>query len=135
MSKNHFVYVISAVDADGDFVAPVKVGISKDWGKRLKTLQTASHLELALVFAFATPNREIARGLEASFHEVLREHRAHGEWFNMHPMDAVRNMCGNLFAMLECIGLDDDDRVACLEQSGAYRAMEMASAWGGAATQ
>jgi hypothetical protein len=53
---------------------PVKIGVSKDIGKRLKTLQTASHAKLTLV-------GYVDRDVEAALHKRQESDHISGEWF------------------------------------------------------
>ena len=75
------VYVIG-FDLDK---SPSKVGIARCPERRMAGLQTAHYQKLILAGYWATPNREIARALEASFHDVESKLRLSGEWFDLSP--------------------------------------------------
>lgn len=97
---DHYVYVLCRVDGNTR-TGPVKVGMASDPDKRLRNLQTASPFKIEQVFCFGCPNKDIARELERSFHEVQSEHRLHGEWFDLEPIVAVHLVCLAYRAMLE----------------------------------
>lgn len=71
------VYLIS----DGRYT---KIGVSKNVGKRLKSLQTASPRRLYLVGQ--TPGSE---ALERQLHERFAPQRVHGEWFDLSEADVL----------------------------------------------
>lgn len=76
-SRSGFVYVIGPTDA-----GPVKIGASGNPSIRLRSLQSASPVPLALLAQFATEDmfRE-ERRLHAEFADV----RMAGEWFERSP--------------------------------------------------
>ena len=98
--RDHYVYVICRIE-NGVKTGPVKVGMASDPDQRIQGLQTACPFKIGRVFYFACPTKEIARELERSFHQVQKEHRLHGEWFNLDPMTAVYLMCLAYRAMVE----------------------------------
>lgn len=67
-----FVYVIR-----DDASNLAKIGYSKDPGERLRKLQTGSSSRLCL--SCVLPG---SLATEAAIHQVFRERRAHGEWFD-----------------------------------------------------
>lgn len=97
--QDHYVYVICRID-NGVMKAPVKIGMASSPKKRLKGLQTSSPFKIHQVVCFGCPNKEIARELERSFHQVKRKHRLHGEWFDLEPVMAVHLLCIAYRAML-----------------------------------
>lgn len=96
-----FVYVISVSDDNGQPLQPCKIGISDDPARRLKALQTSHYSKLILVCSFVVPTKEIARSLEAAFHQINAGKRLAGEWFDIPVQLAVFLMCANLRAALE----------------------------------
>lgn len=72
-SEGEFLYVIEGEHGH------VKIGVSRDPGARLATLQTGSSVPLAIVW------REFAGGaafeIEQEAHAMLSRHRLAGEWF------------------------------------------------------
>lgn len=72
------VYVIQAGDG------PCKIGHTANLGPRLKTMQTASHVQLRLVAAYEGGEPE-ERALHAQFAAL----RIKGEWFNLNLPDAL----------------------------------------------
>jgi hypothetical protein len=116
-------------------VAPVKVGISSSPEKRLATLQTANPKPLVLLCTFATPNREMAKVLESAFHEVRASDRLAGEWFNIHPMIAVKLMCDNVRgAFRHFLGSDPEVHDIAVEFSGLRANEEKLAQWAAATT-
>lgn len=83
-----FVYLVATVQ-DGQFMAPVKVGLSVSPKARVEALQTACPFELGLVGAISYPTREIAMRMEDCFHSTQKEHRLRGEWFDIPPRAAL----------------------------------------------
>lgn len=119
------VYLIAHKDADGAFVSPVKVGITKSLGSRLASLQTGNPKPIGLVFAFNTPAFEFARYFEQAFHELNAERRLNGEWFDMEPRDALFKMTLYTWKTLTIeLGEDEDILVAALEQCGVNLAVK-----------
>jgi Meiotically Up-regulated Gene 113 (MUG113) protein len=76
--SRYWLYIIQS----GDY-GPVKVGITKDPDKRLKALQTANSEELRLIGINLLPSKSLkdALEIEKNVHDILREHRMAGEWF------------------------------------------------------
>jgi hypothetical protein len=66
---------------------PIKIGASRNFAKRLKTLNTSSHVPLTVLGVTAGGYE-----LEAALHRELREHQMSGEWFQPTPevLSAVR---------------------------------------------
>ena len=64
----------------------VKVGITNNVERRLRTLQTANPHDLELVYFFNGPPRTI-KGYERIIHKKLKAMGRHirGEWFFIHP--------------------------------------------------
>ncbi len=86
MSDETHVYIICRIKSNKP-KSPVKVGISSNPAKRIASLQTANPFQLVLLTTFYCPTLEMARSLEASFHETQSDRRLWGEWFNIHPME------------------------------------------------
>jgi hypothetical protein len=68
------VYFIGAGDG------PIKIGMSDDPRKRLRTLQTSHHQPLAILAVC-----EGGRVREGEYHRTFARHRLNGEWFARHP--------------------------------------------------
>ena len=81
-----YVYVIANTDARGKAVAPIKVGIAKDPGQRLRTFQTANPRRLRIYRTFRVTR---AQALEQAVHRHLHPFRMKGEWFAVSPEQAV----------------------------------------------
>lgn len=62
----------------------VKIGIANNVYLRLESLNTASPVDLNLLFWIETNE---ARKLESSFHNIFRSKHIKGEWFNLSPDD------------------------------------------------
>lgn len=94
------VYVISAVDKNGNPKQPVKIGITENpWG-RLATIQTSCPFEIKLLHYLTLPNKRMARDLERMFHELHAKERSYGEWFNIDPIKALQIVCLDLELLL-----------------------------------
>lgn len=124
MSKDCYVYVVGTI-RNGLMDRPVKVGITNSPNSRLKAIQTGSPDEVAFVWVFAMPNKQIARHIETCFHETQVKHRLRGEWFAIDPLIAVQLMCLNIRASL-MVNLSgwSQDRI-----EDAYAKTRAAEAW------
>jgi len=76
--KSEFVYLISSKNG------LTKIGIAKDVQSRLSSLNTASPIELSLLFYFNPKN---ARKAEEELHKRFSIKRVKGEWFNLSDGD------------------------------------------------
>ena len=110
MDEVHWVYVF-AHKTDAGLTGPVKVGISKAVNARLATIQTSCPQPIDMAYVFECPNRDIARAIELSFHEVQKDKRSHGEWFNFEPLEAIHLLCLAFRAALSHHMGDDPDLV------------------------
>jgi hypothetical protein len=63
-----------------DRIGPIKIGFTKDLGKRLMGLQVSSPYPLRILCLF--PGNE---NMEKEIHDSYREMRMEGEWFLPHP--------------------------------------------------
>ena len=89
-----FIYIISTV-RDGEPCAPVKIGVSNNPASRLASLQTACPYDIELTYAFsAHTERDMAGIIETVSHQVGDKVRLRGEWFDVHPFDAIRLVAG-----------------------------------------
>jgi hypothetical protein len=91
------VYLIAHVEFEpvlcGVVVKPsdsFKIGYSANPFSRLRDLRTASSKNLALFGIIMCPDRGAAERTENAIHEMLRNQRGRGEWFNGNAMDAWR---------------------------------------------
>lgn len=101
------VYLVAHKHPDGHFEAPVKIGITHSLRSRLKSLQTGNPKPIGLVFAFSTPDVRFAKHFERGLHEVNSEFRLSGEWFNMDPREALIDMVGAFWGILQAEIGDD----------------------------
>jgi hypothetical protein len=83
-----FLYAICH-QIDGEFVGPVKIGISASPPARLRELQTGSPHKLAVVFCALLDSRARASRMERMLHEDAAEWAMSGEWFNICPDTAL----------------------------------------------
>ena len=60
----------------------IKIWLSKNPEKRLKTLQTGNHSKLNLIAKFPFDSRREAFALENDFHRKFADYKKEGEWFN-----------------------------------------------------
>ena len=79
---DHYVYVI------GPKEPPIKIGISKNCSKRLKSLQTGHSQKLLLHYSEIV-DPKLARVFERIIHKNLNLQKTHGEWFNIPIEDAI----------------------------------------------
>lgn len=119
----HYVYVIVHQTGEKKFGAPCKVGISANPDGRVPILQTGNPQRIMLAFVFEVPNKEIATEIERAFHTIYAEHRLAGEWFDLHPLDTVVNVCAAIMGMLEAIGVGGEMMDAALAQTGVTEAL------------
>ena len=83
LEKRHYLYALS----DGEYI---KIGMSCDIDKRIKTLQTGSPRDLKKVWAsYAGEDNKVARKQERKLHRALKPYHVTGEWFNPECMDIV----------------------------------------------
>lgn len=80
-----FIYIIQSQSG------PVKIGYSQDPEKRLKQLQTGSSDKLTL-HAKINVEKEHVKLLEKTIHRMNSHKRIDGEWFDLNPDDAVRDI-------------------------------------------
>lgn len=105
-----FVYAICYL-ADGEFVGPVKIGISATPAARLRELQVGSPHKLAIVFCANVSSRERARRVEVMAHEDAAPWAMSGEWFDIEPGHAVGLLAGGLVT-------EHGGRITMLEDCG-----------------
>lgn len=121
--KDCYVYIIAKRDGDR-ITSPVKVGITGNVGARMAQFQTACPFPIVLVHTLHVPARWMARQLEGCFHETQRQHRAHGEWFEMPPLKALQILLLHFRWGLQMSKMPRGMRRKVLEISGAGRAGE-----------
>lgn len=76
-----YVYLIQNLET-----SRYKIGVSKNPNKRLAQLQTGSGEELKLIHMFETDN---ARKIESALHNIYRQHKTMGEWFDLSISEEV----------------------------------------------
>jgi len=87
--KKHYLYAIS----NGQ---EIKLGMSSDINKRLKTLQTSSPSELVLLWKYYIANTpKEAINIERMLHRSCKEFHIRGEWFTMACIDTVNSFNPN----------------------------------------
>lgn len=86
------IYIFARVK-NNSLTGPVKIGISNQVESRLRSVQTACPFQIEIAFRFSCPIREIARGIELSFHKTQTGRHLYGEWFDYHPVDAIHLLC------------------------------------------
>lgn len=82
---SHFVYVIGPAEP------PIKIGISKNCDKRLKSLQTGHSQKLLLHYSEPV-DPKLARVFERIVHKNLSLQKTQGEWFNIPIEDAINEV-------------------------------------------
>lgn len=75
------------VYAVGSVSGPIKIGRAWNIRNRVMSLQTSSPQRLALIAVLSNLEDD-----ERKFHQLLADHRLHGEWFAPHPsvLEVVR---------------------------------------------
>lgn len=87
--KKHYLYAIS----NGD---QIKLGMSSDVNKRLKTMQTASPAELVLLWKYYIANTPAdAIKIEKMLHRACKAFHIRGEWFDRACIDTVNKFNPN----------------------------------------
>ncbi len=127
-----YIYII-AKKQGGEFVAPVKIGFARNPDMRLQQFKTSAPFPIGIFGCFATPSREHARTIESAFHQVQRDKRAHGEWFDIPPGKALIMMVMNLahywlwlgFKEHELQGLLDANMEVCRKFNEAIPALTL----------
>jgi hypothetical protein len=74
LGSANYVYLVQQLDGSGS--GPMKIGVARDFRKRMAGLQVASPHELA-IRSVILGNREV----EAAMHDKFRHLRMRGEWF------------------------------------------------------
>ena len=89
VAKKHYLYAIS----NGD---QVKLGMSGDVNKRLKSMQTASPAELVLLWKYYIANTPAdAMKIENMLHRACKQFHIRGEWFEKECIDVVNKFNPN----------------------------------------
>lgn len=83
ISSSTNIYVMGA---DG---GPMKIGLARMPERRLRSIQTGHAKPVRLVGSWPVP-LERARDIELRAHWLLRESRAHGEWFTVSARAATQ---------------------------------------------
>lgn len=84
--KQHFIYVIGREEG------PVKVGITSSPNGRLSTIQTGCHFKIEILHLRECRDRDHALEHEQIFHDVYRDERLSGEWFNLDAAHAIEGV-------------------------------------------
>jgi hypothetical protein len=89
VKPGYSVYVIATKDGD-QWRDPVKIGITSKILNRLKELQTGSAQPLGYYRFWTLGEREPCAFIERAFHQLQKEHKLHGEWFQLDPESAAQ---------------------------------------------
>lgn len=81
--SNQRIYLIENV-----LTGNIKIGISDDCQKRLRSLQTGSDCELRLLCEFITPSSPPSK-IEALLHKEFKRKSVRGEWFSVEENDVI----------------------------------------------
>ncbi len=82
----------------------VKIGITNNPQKRLKTFQTAHYEKLIILKVVKVSNRMLAFQLETALHKKFQKYHIRGEWFKLTP---------TLFRFIENF---QEDRISLVEK-------------------
>jgi len=77
---NFFVYFVQEVKASRS--APVKVGVTSNIKRRIKTMQTGNPRELTCRVLLGPMTKEAAFEYEGQLHGTFKRMRLRGEWFS-----------------------------------------------------
>lgn len=94
----YFIYVI------GPENPPIKIGITNNCNRRLKSLQTG-HSQKLLIHHQESVNKELAKTFESIIHKNLKIKKTHGEWFNISVEQAINEIKYVLIRYQDEIGL------------------------------
>jgi hypothetical protein len=83
----HTVYLITLARG-----GPVKIGISEDPVRRIATIQASHFDELAFHRFWWLPGVAVAARIEAAFKSGFSDHNVRGEWFDISPAQAERQV-------------------------------------------
>jgi predicted GIY-YIG superfamily endonuclease len=97
---NYFIYVI------GPDNPPLKIGITNNCERRLRSLQTG-HCEKLKIYHQEPVDRNLAKTFESIVHHNLKLKRTHGEWFNITVEQAINEIKFVLIRYSDEIGLKD----------------------------
>lgn len=82
-----YVYVVQEHKASA--TAPIKIGVARNVGRRVESLQTCNPRELKIRAVFGPMSRANAYGLESHLHKSLCAFRLRGEWFSGKAMGLI----------------------------------------------
>ncbi|MDB4261443.1 GIY-YIG nuclease family protein [bacterium] len=91
-----YVYLIQAGTKKN---SPVKIGMSDNYEKRIKTLQTGNHQVLRFLAVIKCDSRAHARRVESTLHDILKSQNILGEWFKIQRSKiykAIEAMANNI---------------------------------------
>jgi len=77
----------------------IKIGFSKNPGKRIKSLQTGNSRKLALMGWIETEGQD----LERSLHKKYKNHNLNGEWFAIEPCDVLEELKAQSTSSYICV--------------------------------
>lgn len=85
----HYIYIIGSFEK----LEAVKIGMSRyrPYVSRLPQIQTCFPYLLHLYAEF-TVNHQRVRECEKEIHKHLNDKKLRGEWFNIHPRDAIKEV-------------------------------------------
>lgn len=87
--NEHGVYIIKMYDDEGTVFSKCKIGLTSDPIARLNTIQACNPFKIKYAWIEHMDSRRHAQTFEATMHQYLDKRRIHGEWFNIHPQDAI----------------------------------------------
>ncbi|MCB1563011.1 MAG: GIY-YIG nuclease family protein [Alphaproteobacteria bacterium] len=87
-----FLYVVAHKNEDGDFVKPIKIGVTNNLDRRLREIQTGNPLKVGVYASIPFSFEKVAYEAEQHFHDIYKVTSSlQGEWFDIDPWDAF---CG-----------------------------------------
>jgi Meiotically Up-regulated Gene 113 (MUG113) protein len=117
-----YVYIMAEIN-DGRASAPIKVGISRSYHARFRTISTASPLNVEGMLALPLPNRELARIIESCFHQMYEKKRLRLEWFDVDPLEAAIALCTLIKELYDYAGIPENQTLDEMRRLGVTRAL------------
>lgn len=87
---NECFYIIAHLDLLAEkWIGPVKLGISRNPTSRVAQLQSGNPHRIGLYWQWPTLGRRMSADIERLAHEHFKGTRLAGEWFDVHPDEAL----------------------------------------------
>jgi hypothetical protein len=87
----------------------IKIGSSKDPGKRIRELQTGNPRKLAIMGWIECENQD----LEKSLHKKYEKKKLNGEWFTIEPADVFEELKKHSISSFICVQANAGQFLGC----------------------